>query len=344
MRRCLKWGSLGFLTLLLIGCMGFAVPIDLASNLALGWLIFLGRFAEIQINGGGLITGLVCLTLFAGGLHLFLGWLHRQIQGEGGDPPATPWKRSWTTSLVAIIVLMFVAGLTSVGVAHQTGWLLTSSEPLLSSGGMMAAKRSQSVNNLKQMGLALHNYHELSASLPPGGTFDPQGRAHHSWQSLILSQAENHVVYNQINFDLPWNDRVNTTSFRTVVSFYLNPGIRSAERDSRGYALSHYSGNALVLGGDKNRVFNDITDGREHTIMAGEVPAKFKAWGSPTNWRDPGRGINQSPDGFGSPFQSGANFLFANGSIRFIQNTINPRILKALGTPSGGESITNDSY
>lgn len=344
MRPYLVWISVGFLALLLLGCLGLALPIDLILSLAFGWVFFLGRLPKVQVNGNGLISGLVCLTLFAVGLHRFLGWLHGQLQGQGGDSSARDWKRAWTTALVAIIVLMFVAGLASVGVAHQTGWLITSREPLVSGGHMRALRRVQSSNNLKQMGLALHQYHEVNSSLPPGGTFDPQGRAHHSWQALALSQAEDHVLYNQINFDLPWSHRANSTSYRTTLGFYLNPGIPAFEKDSKGYALSHYSGNVQVLGGDRNRSLNDVTDGTAQTFMAGEVPSRFKPWGNPTNWRDPARGINRSPDGFGGPFPSGANFLFVDGSVRFIKNTINPRIFKALGTPSGGEVISSDEY
>lgn len=339
-------GILGLLVLLLLGCMVFGVPIDLIFSLAFGWLFFLDNISKVRINGSGLINGLVCLALFAIGLHLFLGWLHGQMQGQGRNQAASPWKRSWTTSLVAIIVLMFVAGLASVGVTHQTGWLITSSEPLLSSGSRTAITRHQSVNNLRQIGLALYNYnrHEETASFPPGGTFDPQGRAQHGWQALILAQMDNQILYNQINFDLPWNTRSNSTSFGTALEFYLNPAIDGFEKDSKGYALSHYSGNALVLGGDKSRNSKDITDGGAQTIMAGEVPSSFKPWGNPTNWRDPGKGINRSSDGFGSPFQGGANILFVDGSVRFIKDNINPRIWKALGTPSGGEEIPIDSY
>ena len=58
----------------------------------------------------------------------------------------------------------------------------------------------------------------------------------------------------------------------------------------------------------------------------------FKPWGHPANWRDPAKGLNQSPEGFGGPFPGGANILFADGSVRFIKNTINPTVFRALAT------------
>ena len=72
--------------------------------------------------------------------------------------------------------MMFVAGLATAGITHQVGWLLTSKEPWLDSHGGVysAARRSQSTNNLKQMGIALYSYAEANETFPPGGTFDVQ--------------------------------------------------------------------------------------------------------------------------------------------------------------------------
>ena len=132
--------------------------------------------------------------------------------------------------------------------AHQVGWLLTSGDRWVSDG-MNAARRSQSVNNLKQIGLGLDNYHEAHKTFPPGGTFDECGRPMHGWQTMILPAIEQVSLYNQINLDVPWDDRRNSTSFQTSIGVYLNPGIRAEEKtDGLGYVLSHYSGNAECSG------------------------------------------------------------------------------------------------
>jgi prepilin-type processing-associated H-X9-DG protein len=73
-------------------------------------------------------------------------------------------------------------------------------------------------------------------------------------------------------------------------------------------------------------------------IRAGEA-ADYKPWGSPANWRDPARGINRTPDGFGSTDPKGANFVFADGGARFLSKDINAQVLKALSAPDGGEAI-----
>lgn len=46
----------------------------------------------------------------------------------------------------------------------------------------------------------------------------------------------------------------------------------------------------------------------------------------------------------GSPFPYGAHLMFADGSVRFIKNSINPEVLKSLATPDGGEPIPEDAY
>jgi prepilin-type processing-associated H-X9-DG protein len=201
----------------------------------------------------------------------------------------------------------------------------------------------QSTNNLKQIGLGLQNYHEKARSFPPGATFDASGQPLHSWQSMLLPYVERQDLYDQVDFNCRWDGPSNLPVFRTRVPPYLNPGV-SSEQDAAGYALSHYAGNAKVLGGNVPRTIADIKDGGSATILAGEIAAGFKPWGNPTNWRDPALGINRTPGGFGSPFKGGANFLFVDGTVRFLKDSIDPGVLKALGTPAGGESIHPDSY
>ncbi len=71
-----------------------------------------------------------------------------------------------------------------------------------------AARRAQCTNNLKQIGIALHNYHDQVGAFPPGGMTqngNPWGATstYLSWRAMILPQMEGTTTYNAINFNVP---------------------------------------------------------------------------------------------------------------------------------------------
>jgi hypothetical protein len=200
------------------------------------------------------------------------------------------------------------------------------------------ARRIKSKNNLRQIGLALLNYHDAHRALPPGGVFTREGKGHHGWQSMLLPYIDRSNIYNEINYHVPWDDPSNTKPFQREISVLLIPGV-SETHDASGYGLSHYTGNSHVFGRNSFLGFSDILDGTSNTILAGEVGESFMPWGHPENWRDPSLGINKGPHTFGSPWRQGVQFMFGDASVRFINNDIDPKVLKALSTPNGGEVI-----
>jgi len=99
-----------------------------------------------------------------------------------------------------------------------------------------AARRSQCINNLKQLGLALQNYHSAVNSFPLGGnpnTFAPGSASTSNWgawsaQAMLLPYLEQNAVYNSANFyfnmrGTSYNERANTTATTTQISAFLCP-------------------------------------------------------------------------------------------------------------------------
>lgn len=75
-------------------------------------------------------------------------------------------------------------------------------------------------------------------------------------------------------------------------------------------------------------------------ILIGTAGDRFKPWGHPANLRDPSDGINRSPEGFGGPRGwHGAMVLMCDGAVRMMNEKTDPKILRALATPAGGETI-----
>ncbi len=91
-----------------------------------------------------------------------------------------------------------------------------------------AARRSQCVNNLKQMGIALHNYHDAVLAFPPGyiaGSKFVDGETDTSpgwsWAAMILPQLDQGPLYSAINVWLPIQAPANTTAAQTLLSAFL---------------------------------------------------------------------------------------------------------------------------
>ena len=103
-----------------------------------------------------------------------------------------------------------------------------------------AARRATCVNNLKQIGIALHNYHDSRNTFPPGycsywradsgdaGTAEDDLGAGWGWGSMILPQLEQNSLYNSINFNLSMAFAANTTAQLVRVASFLCPSDSTA--------------------------------------------------------------------------------------------------------------------
>lgn len=222
-----------------------------------------------------------------------------------------------------------------------------------------AARRTQSRNNLKQMGLAMHNYHDVYNHFPQGTVentdLEPEKRL--SWGYSILPYAEQAALYQSMDGKAAWDADANSLAVGTQVPFAVNPsqpGKREnpSAGDYVGIAgigpdaamLPNRDPKAGIFGYNRNSSFRDITDGTSNTLMvadASQPSISFFAGGAANI-----RGFSQSPylngpDGIGSPHNGVVQMLLADGSVRAVAVTIDESVLEALATKAGGETVPN---
>jgi prepilin-type N-terminal cleavage/methylation domain-containing protein/prepilin-type processing-associated H-X9-DG protein len=281
-----------------------------------------------------------------------------------------------------------------------------------------AARRIQCTNNLKQVGLAVHNYSDVVGSLPPGTS----GCCNGTWQAFILPYLEQTALANSYNFMNPrYVHPSNTTVTQSFISALLCPsnglqhkpvtgalgaftGMISAHNyvanfgatdidqqdllgDSRfagapfGY-IAPYSNANHAASPNKGKLVTiaTITDGTTNTLLASEiliVPKENEIRGN-TWWADstsftaylapnspipdvmysnracvptiarptPCANATAGPLYLAarSSHSGGVNATMADGSVRFMKNSISLPIWRALSTTQGGEVISSDAY
>ena len=105
-----------------------------------------------------------------------------------------------------------------------------------------AARRAQCVNNLKQIGIALHNYHDVNGSFPLGRSLLPPytNLVAYSTHTLILPHMEQSPLHSSCNFNLPFSDAANTTLVGVAVTTFLCPS-DTTERIPDGWAGTNYA-------------------------------------------------------------------------------------------------------
>ncbi|MCR4414617.1 MAG: DUF1559 domain-containing protein [Thermoguttaceae bacterium] len=198
------------------------------------------------------------------------------------------------------------------------------------------ARRNQSVNNLKQLGLAMHNYHSVYRRFPAAAICDNSGKPLLSWRVAILPYIEQQTLYKQFHLDEPWDSEHNKKLIAKMPAVYRSPQSKRASNQGRtNYVVP--VGPETIFPGTKGIEFRDIRDGSSNTILILEVSdQQAPIWTKPDDWpfdpKDPGRGL-------GGVYDGGFHATFADGSVRFLPLPQDAAKLRALFTRDGREPV-----
>ena len=200
-----------------------------------------------------------------------------------------------------------------------------------------AAMRQQMANNLKQLGLAMHNHHDSTGMLPSMSTYDKDGKPLLSWRVHVLPFIDQEALYKQFKLDEPWDSAHNKKLIAKMPPLYATPGKASAIEG--GTRIQAFVGKGAFFEGKRGLRFADFTDGLSNTFMLVEAE-KEVPWTKPEDLTfDPEAKMLPK---LGGAFKGGFHALFGDGSVRFIVDTLKPQTLKLYIQRNDGMAIPKD--
>lgn len=249
---------------------------------------------------------------------------------EAPRRPRRPKRRKKSNTNLIIIIVASVGG----GLVVLCGigfWIF---RPAVQQA-REAARRSVCKNNLKQIGLGLHNYHDMYHSFPPAFIADKDGKPMHSWRILVLQYMteKEQALFKAYRFDEPWNGPNNSRLASQMPEFYRCP---SAPQGSPYTNYVVVRGPRTLFPGAEARRIADAKDGTSNTAMVVES-AKAVHWMSPDDMTvDEFLKSARATDG---PHAKGFHVLLAEGvHCRFVPADLDERTLNAFLTIDGGET------
>lgn len=267
-----------------------------------------------------------------------------------------------------------------------------------------AARRIQCANNLRQMGLALHAYHDCHRRFPAGVVYPNRVM----WSAQILAQLEQTALYNSLNFSLPFDDsdKPNGKACTQFLSVYRCPSSNSPQHVSVQGINDRVPSNYLAVASgtatrdigqipehvgrlnqdgcmfiNSSTGMNSLVDGSSQTLAIGEglfhtditgpdatgsvqiidhwyigtgdmggvgatnnwIAEASEALGSTgvamNNMYDDSIIIDEKEIAFTSNHPGGVQFVFSDGHVALLSDTLDRKIYSALGTRAGSEVI-----
>jgi hypothetical protein len=200
-----------------------------------------------------------------------------------------------------------------------------------------AAAAAQSANNLKQIGLAMHNYHDLHGACPPAAVCDKTAKPLLSWRVLILPFIEQNDLYMQFKLDEPWDSEHNKKLLAKMPKVYALPGKTKPGDTTTYYRV--FVGKGAGFEWVMATKLLDITDGTSNTIMVATA-AEAVPWTKPDELEfDPEKDMTKL---LGAIVNGKVQVAYFDGSVRTFAKFPNKKTLNALITRSGGEVIDDD--
>jgi type II secretory pathway pseudopilin PulG len=255
------------------------------------------------------------------------------MAGERSHAPRLLW-------VILAIVMVAIVGL----VAFPP---VTSSREL--------ARHSTCRNNLKLIGLALHNYQDDWGSFPPAFVADNKGRPIYGWRTLLLPYLEQGPLFDEYRFDEAWDGPHNAKlrkRFPSGAMPFSCPAAPNYGRPQTNY-LAVVGPTTAWPGSRPAKLGEDFPDGPSQTILVVEVEGSGIHWLEPRdlNFDEMSFTLNNAAENAISsqhkmtgswPWSRPVSYvhvLFGDGEVKQLRLDTAPETIRALLTANGAEAV-----
>jgi hypothetical protein len=195
----------------------------------------------------------------------------------------------------------------------------------------LAALRRKSQENLKQIGLGLHNYHDAHNRFPAPAIYGKDGKPLLSWRVVLLPYLEEDKLYKEFKLDEPWDSEHNKKLLARIPRVYAPLRVKTDVAGGTFYQAI-VGMDAGFEPGKQLRIGPDYPDGTSNTILVVEA-------GSAVPWTKPEDlpfVADQALPKFGGLFDGHFHALTADGFVRLISRKFDEKQLRLAITRSDG--------
>jgi type II secretory pathway pseudopilin PulG len=251
-------------------------------------------------------------------------------QSSAGYPPPKPAGSGFPTVLIVILVLVMLVPALICILMILVALLLPAVHQ-----AREAARRTETSQDLRQIGVALLAYHDTHKSLPPAFQADSQGQPGVSWRTAILPFLEQKPLYDRYNSSAAWNDPANAAVADAALDVYESQRDPSQMPRRTNYVVVRGAG--TVFPGNQSRTLGDMKRGMGNTILVVEIHNSDIAWAEPRDLDLDS--LTTDPSAANSVnLNAGVVVLAGDGSVRTLRS-ISLEELKALLLSEGSATM-----
>jgi uncharacterized protein (TIGR03067 family) len=200
--------------------------------------------------------------------------------------------------------------------------------------------RTQTIDNLSQIGRAIYFYYDVHKHFPLHAIYDAEDKTPLlSWRVAILPYLQQDALYKEFKLDEAWDSPHNRSLISKMPKVFEPVG--PAKRDVGQTYYQVFTGPDTVFEGTKKIRFKDIHDGTPHTILVIEAHDPV-VWTRPTDLEMP-KEMDKMP-AIGGLFKDKTHVLFCDAHVEHLTRKVPPDVLRALVTPNGGEKVDLDPW